>query len=67
MMKYISSWARIERQEGKIEVLLRQICKKFGHAPDWVEARLQEEDSEALDNIGLVLFDARTVDELFIS
>jgi len=56
------------RQEGRqalLGLLLRQIESRFGSPPPWVEQRLSQYPSQELEEIGLRLLSAPTLEELF--
>lgn len=52
------------RAEGKAEILLRQIRRRFGALPAELEARVRAADSDALDIISDRFIDARSLDDL---
>ena len=51
--------------EGRRGLLRRLIESKFGPLPPWVEQRLSQYPSHDLEQIGIRLFGAPTLDELF--
>ena len=53
------------RKEGEVNVLRRQIGKRFGDLPIWVDKRLIDLSSPELEEHSLRLFDAVSLDELF--
>ncbi len=53
------------RQEALRDLLLHQIESRFGPLPAWVEAQLSQRPSQNLEQIGMRLFEAATLDELF--
>jgi predicted transposase YdaD len=52
-------------QEGQLGLLRRQIESKFGLLPLWVEQRLTQCSSQDLEQIGIRLLGAPTLDEIF--
>lgn len=50
---------------GEADLILRQLNRRFGALPDWVETKLQRADLELLDQWGDRLLDARTLEEVF--
>lgn len=52
------------RQEGQIGLLRRLIESKFGALPSWAEQRLAQSSSETLEEIGLRVFQAATLEDL---
>jgi predicted transposase YdaD len=53
------------RVEGRVELLVGQLTKRFGTVPDDVRARLQSASAAELDRWAIRLLDARSLDELF--
>jgi predicted transposase YdaD len=61
------------RFEGKVEgqldgermILRRQISKRFGSVPEWVNERIEKLDAEQLMEVGDRLLDAKSLSELF--
>ncbi len=52
-------------QIGEMRALLRLIQRRFGPAPDWVQARLKAADGKTLETWTDHLLDARSLDEVF--
>jgi predicted transposase YdaD len=52
------------RQEGQVDLLRRQIERKFGVLPSWAEHSLSQRSAQAVEQIGIRLFDAATLEEL---
>lgn len=52
-------------QQGELAILRRQLAKRFGPPPAWVEERLAKLSGDELADLSLRLLDARSVDELF--
>lgn len=52
------------RQEGELKVLRLQIEKRFGAIPPWADQRLLACSSVELENIGVRLLDANTLEDL---
>ncbi len=57
------------RQEGRQEeaaaLLLRQLARRFGELPAWVDEKIANADLDSLETWSLHIFDARSLDELF--
>ncbi|MGH9608176.1 MAG: Rpn family recombination-promoting nuclease/putative transposase [Bryobacteraceae bacterium] len=53
------------RQEGQREILRRQMEKRFGAIPNWVEGRLASFSESELDEFAMRLLDASRLEELF--
>lgn len=49
--------------EGRIDLIRRQLCRRFGELPPEVDARLSSASLEELDAIGERLLTARTLDD----
>jgi predicted transposase YdaD len=54
------------RQEGELTILRGQLGKRFGTMPAWVDDRLAELSTAELEDLSLRLFDAKSLDELFL-
>ena len=69
-MPYISSVERIgeERGErkGKAELLTHQLQRRFGDLPAWANEKLAKADPPSLEEWGLRIFDAQTLDGVFV-
>ena len=52
-------------RDGERTIIRRQIAKRFGDPPSWVDERLAKLSHTELEDFSLRLFDARTLDELF--
>jgi hypothetical protein len=53
------------RQEGRQDVLHRQLEKRFGHLPAWVETHLKSLPGADLDDLAVRILDAHRLEELF--
>jgi predicted transposase YdaD len=57
------------RQEGQVEgeraLVRRQLERRFGALPAWVEERIAAADTTALEQLGLRLLDATSLEEVF--
>jgi len=53
-----------EFKRGEVTVLRRQIEKRFGTLPDWVEERLATASTSQLDQWTLRILDAATLEDL---
>jgi hypothetical protein len=54
-------------QQGELAILRRQINKRFGSLPAWVDERLTKLSTAELEELSLRFIDAKSVDELFSS
>jgi hypothetical protein len=53
-------------QEGEGRLLRRQLTRRFGELPLWVEARLAEAKPEQLEHWGERILDASTLESVFV-
>ena len=53
------------RQEGERTILLRQLERRFGPLPDWARARLDAAEPAALEEWGLRLLEAPSLEVVF--
>jgi len=53
------------RHEGRSNVLKRQLEKRFGSLPEWVEPRLSALSVSELDDLAVRVFDVTRIEELF--
>jgi hypothetical protein len=53
------------QREGEAALLRRQLLRRFGPLPDWAEQRIGAADVDAIDEWGLRLLDARSIEEVF--
>ncbi|MGB9903984.1 MAG: DUF4351 domain-containing protein [Desulfotomaculales bacterium] len=75
-MQITTSWHEKGREEGiaqgiaqgitagQMNLLLKQIKKRFGEVPAEVEAKIRTLSSEEIEKIGEALFDLAGIDEL---
>ena len=52
------------RQEGEAAILLRQLERRFGVLPDWARDRIAAADTAALEDWGLRVLDAGSLDDV---
>jgi len=68
-MPYITSIERmgIEQgiQQGEVIVLLRQLTRRFGPLPAWVEERLTQASRQALEAWAERVLDAQQLEDVF--
>ena len=50
--------------KGEQQVVLRQIGKRFGQVPAWARKRIEALSGAALEQVGLRLLDASSLEEL---
>jgi hypothetical protein len=63
--KVLGPAIRQGRQEGRQDVLRRQLKKRFGQIPDWVETRLTSLAANDLDDLAIRVLDASHLEDLF--
>ena len=52
------------RQEGEASLLLRQLERRFGVLPDWARDRIAAADTAALEDFGLRVLDAGSLEDV---
>jgi hypothetical protein len=52
-------------QKGELAILRRQLAKRFGTPPAWVDERLAKLSTAKLEDLSLRLFDTQSIEELF--
>jgi predicted transposase YdaD len=52
------------RQEGELKILKRQMERRFGVIPEWVDQRLIGLSEPEIEELGVRLLDAYTLEEL---
>ena len=52
------------RQEGELTVLRRQMEKRFGAIPSWAQERLAGRTAAELEELGLRVLDAPSIEDL---
>jgi len=50
---------------GEAEFLRRQLSRRFGALPPWVDARLEAADRDALEQWGIRVLDAASLEAVF--
>jgi len=63
--KGLAQGARMGRQEGEATLLHRQLTRRFGPLPQWVDARLRRASIEELETWGDRVLDATKLEEMF--
>ena len=53
------------KKQGEAILLKRQLTRRFGDLPDWVEAQLESATTEILEQWGERILDAETLKEVF--
>ena len=53
------------QHEGQLALLRRQIERRFGALPAWVEQKLSQSSAEDLEAVGLRVLDATALEDLF--
>ncbi|MBF0108172.1 MAG: DUF4351 domain-containing protein [Magnetococcales bacterium] len=69
----IEKWSReIERKgyregyrEGEAWMLMRQLQRRFGMLPEWIGERIAQAKPELLEEWGLRILNARSLEEIF--
>ena len=54
------------RQEGQLELITRQLTRRFGPLPEWATARLQAADASQLEQWADRVLDAPSLEAVFI-
>jgi predicted transposase YdaD len=52
--------------KGELAILRRILGKRFGDLPTWVDDRLTNLSTSELEDLSLRLFEAKSIDELFV-
>ena len=65
MKRVCSSILGREFKRGELSLLRRQIEERFGPIPQWAEDRLVERSPAELEELGVRVLKARTIEELF--
>lgn len=60
----IWQWSKRKSAEGKAELLLKQLTKKFKKIPEEYRVKIKELTDETLEIIGLKIFDMEDIKEL---
>lgn len=60
-MEVLTYWEKKGRVEGKEELVVGQIERRFGPLPDRIRARLEPLNADQLDELGLALLDCATL------
>ncbi len=68
-MRYVTSVERLatERgmQQGECSLLARQLIRRFGILPEWVNTRLKQSHTDLLETWGERVLDAKSLEEVF--
>ncbi|MBF0179576.1 MAG: DUF4351 domain-containing protein [Magnetococcales bacterium] len=62
----VEGWTREWKREGEVAMLTRLLQRRFGQLPVWVEEKIATSDSAILEEWSLRVFDARSLDEVFL-
>ena len=62
-----ATWFEEGRTEGKAELILQQMERRFGEVPGAVRARITGASTEELDAWGAALLDAPTIEDVVTS
>ncbi|MEO5347967.1 MAG: DUF4351 domain-containing protein [Magnetococcus sp. YQC-9] len=54
------------RQEGEAKMLTRQLQRRFGVVPDWVNEMIAKADLSSLEEWGVRLLDAKFLEDVFV-
>jgi predicted transposase YdaD len=52
-------------EEGEATILLRLLDRRFGPLPEWVREKIERMDRAMLEEAGLRLLDAKTLEDVF--
>ena len=61
----IAQGARMGRQEGEATLLHRQLARRFGSLPEWVDERLRRASIDELETWGDRVLDATQLADVF--
>ncbi|MBF0416584.1 MAG: DUF4351 domain-containing protein [Magnetococcales bacterium] len=72
-MPYISSIERLGEKrgekrgekKGEAKMLMRQLQRRFGTVPDWASEKIARSEPPSLEEWGLRILDARSLDDVF--
>ncbi|MBF0110328.1 MAG: Rpn family recombination-promoting nuclease/putative transposase [Magnetococcales bacterium] len=64
--EWTKEWTREGIQIGKAEMLTRQLQRRFGTMPDWASEKVVKADLPSLENWSLRIFDAQSLDDVFV-
>ena len=69
-MQHVMSVERKGRQEGRLEegasMLTRLLQRRFGNVPTWASEKIAKAELPDLEAWSLQIFDAKTLDEVFV-
>ena len=63
--RFYQEIAEEERREGETQLLIRQLSKRFGPLPSWVQNKFLQADNEKLELWSERILDAKTLAEVF--
>ena len=63
--RFYQEIAEEERREGEVQLLIRQLSKRFGPLPNWVQTKFLQADNEKLELWSERILDAKTLAEVF--
>lgn len=64
IMEITTPWHEKGKIEGKVEIVLRLLIKRFGEVPEDVEKGIKSLGTDRLGEVGEALFDINTLDDL---
>ncbi len=62
---WTEDWKAEGRQEGEAKMLRRQLVRRFGELPDWVDGRLGDAGEAELETWADQVLDAESLEEIF--
>ena len=65
VLEWTEEWKEQGLQQGELLLLKRQLARRFGVLPPWVEARLAQAERTQLEQWVEVILDANTLEEVF--
>ena len=65
-MQYVMSVERKGRLEEGASMLTRQLQRRFGNVPTWASEKIAKAELPDLEAWSLQIFDAKTLDEVFV-
>jgi len=63
-MKYIPTWERKSRAEGKRDLIVSLLECRFGPLPDWARKKTAAADSDTLDSLAPGLLTESSIEDV---
>ncbi|MBF0125199.1 MAG: Rpn family recombination-promoting nuclease/putative transposase [Magnetococcales bacterium] len=65
LKEWHQEWGQASERQGKTEVLLRQLHRRFPDLPKWVEQKVIDAKTELLEEWTDLILDARSLEDIF--